>query len=275
VAIHPFVSVPIFSDAANEPDETFFVNLSSPVNATIDDGQAVGTIINDDPAPIAAIELTHGSSQTRSLGALPGPAVHRDWYRIGQKAYSSYEIVVDSTSANVGPGIQVQRIAPDGVTVLQSASAVSSLNFSQRLSWENASGAVVSGELLRIQSGGCTTTCGPSDVYRVEVHETTYTIPRFNSANGQSTTMFIQNSRNYEIRGTVWVWDEAGTLLTSVPFTVMPKALLTVDISGIAVGAGSITVSHNGGYGGLVGKAVTIEPVTGYTFDAPMVPVVR
>src|SRR5205085_8676361 len=32
-----------------EPNETFFVNLSSPINATIADGQGVGTIMDDEP----------------------------------------------------------------------------------------------------------------------------------------------------------------------------------------------------------------------------------
>jgi hypothetical protein len=32
-----------------EPDETFFVNLSAATNATIADGQAVGTIADDEP----------------------------------------------------------------------------------------------------------------------------------------------------------------------------------------------------------------------------------
>lgn len=45
------LNVAITGDTAVEPDETFFVNLSSPVNAVISDGQAVGTITNDDSAP--------------------------------------------------------------------------------------------------------------------------------------------------------------------------------------------------------------------------------
>jgi len=35
-------------DTAAEPDESFFVNLSNPVNATIIDGQGICTIVNDD-----------------------------------------------------------------------------------------------------------------------------------------------------------------------------------------------------------------------------------
>ena len=42
------VTVPVNGDLVIEPDETFFVNLSQPQNATIADGQGVGTIVNDD-----------------------------------------------------------------------------------------------------------------------------------------------------------------------------------------------------------------------------------
>jgi len=43
------VRVVVRGDALDEPDETFFVNLSNPNGATIADGQGVGTIIDDDP----------------------------------------------------------------------------------------------------------------------------------------------------------------------------------------------------------------------------------
>jgi hypothetical protein len=42
------ISVAIKGDTTPEGNETFAVNLSAPVNATIADGQAVGTIVNDD-----------------------------------------------------------------------------------------------------------------------------------------------------------------------------------------------------------------------------------
>jgi Calx-beta domain len=44
------VSVPVVGDTAVEPNETFLVNLSTPVNAAIGDGQGQGTITNDDAA---------------------------------------------------------------------------------------------------------------------------------------------------------------------------------------------------------------------------------
>jgi len=42
------VVIPIIGDAIFESDETFFVNLSNPVNGAISVGQGVGTIVNDD-----------------------------------------------------------------------------------------------------------------------------------------------------------------------------------------------------------------------------------
>ena len=34
---------------------------------------------------------------------------------------------------------------------------------------------------------------------------------------------------------------------------------------------GTITVSHDGRYGDLVGKAIALEPATGFSFDTLMV----
>jgi len=42
------VSVTVIGEGTNEADETFFLNLSAPTNATISDVQGIGTILNDD-----------------------------------------------------------------------------------------------------------------------------------------------------------------------------------------------------------------------------------
>jgi len=42
------IPVTVNGDTTTETNETFTVTLSNPVNATIADGQAVGTITNDD-----------------------------------------------------------------------------------------------------------------------------------------------------------------------------------------------------------------------------------
>src|SRR3954447_6667012 len=43
------ITVLVNGDRLPEPNEAFFVNLSSPTNATIADGQGVGTIGDDEP----------------------------------------------------------------------------------------------------------------------------------------------------------------------------------------------------------------------------------
>ncbi len=50
------VDITINGDTNNEADETFFVNLTNPTNATILDSQGEGTIANDDTAPTISID---------------------------------------------------------------------------------------------------------------------------------------------------------------------------------------------------------------------------
>jgi Calx-beta domain/RTX calcium-binding nonapeptide repeat (4 copies) len=45
------VVVPIVADTTFEQDETFVVALSAPIDATVEDGSATGTIVNDDQPP--------------------------------------------------------------------------------------------------------------------------------------------------------------------------------------------------------------------------------
>jgi hypothetical protein len=61
------VTVPIVGDTAIEPDETFTVNLSGASNATIEDDQGEGTILDDDELPTASIgdaSILEGDSGT-------------------------------------------------------------------------------------------------------------------------------------------------------------------------------------------------------------------
>ncbi|MBI5761670.1 MAG: hypothetical protein HZA46_24435, partial [Planctomycetales bacterium] len=62
------VTVQVNGDTLVEPDETLFLNLTSPTNATIADSQGVGTIVNDDSVlptmTINDINVTEGNSGT-------------------------------------------------------------------------------------------------------------------------------------------------------------------------------------------------------------------
>jgi ELWxxDGT repeat protein len=60
------VSVIVNGDLLGEAHETFFVNLSYPQNATIADGQGVGSILDDEPrVSINDVSLTEGNSGTK------------------------------------------------------------------------------------------------------------------------------------------------------------------------------------------------------------------
>src|SRR5439155_20043040 len=50
------VDVTVYGDTKHEADETFTVNLSGAVNATISDSQGIGTITNDDQLPDVSID---------------------------------------------------------------------------------------------------------------------------------------------------------------------------------------------------------------------------
>src|SRR5205823_3793590 len=52
------ISVPVKGDLLVEPNEIFYVNLSNATNATIADNQGIGTILNDDTAPVELPSLS-------------------------------------------------------------------------------------------------------------------------------------------------------------------------------------------------------------------------
>ena len=267
------ITVIVNGDDVAEPAETFFVNLSNAVGGTIFDDQGVGTIAGEDGAG----ELSHGFDKVYNLAALPGPAAAIGLFRIDQQPHSSYEIVVDSTSGDIGDSglpVSVDRIASDVSTVVQSAQAVG-IGFSRSLRWENAGGTEIGGEFVRVQSTSCTTDCAADDLYRIRAYETTYSIPRFNNSGTQITVAIIQNPTDYPINGTLWFWKTTGVLLGNHPFTLAPKAALTLNTStvpGVAGQSGAVSVSHDGRYGDLAGKTVALEPATGFSFDSPMQP---
>ncbi|QDM41002.1 Calx-beta domain-containing protein [Altererythrobacter sp. TH136] len=64
------ITIQVNADYAIEADETFTINLSNPVNATISDGTGVGTIVNDDQAGLITIgnpTVVEGNDGTTQL----------------------------------------------------------------------------------------------------------------------------------------------------------------------------------------------------------------
>lgn len=216
-------------------------------------------------------ELVAGSDQMHDLGALPGPVADQDWYAVGQKPFSSYEVVVDGTSGDIGTGCRVARVDTAGA-VIQACQAIS-LGYSRSLRWANTTPSTVSSQFVRVTSNGCTTTCGPEDVYRIRFYDTTLAIPRFNNSGTQITTLLLQNTGDAAVSGTIFYFNAAGTAVATQPLNIGARGMLVSATSTVVPGlSGSIFVAHNGRYGWLVGKAVALEPATGFTFDTPAVP---
>jgi len=219
-------------------------------------------------------EVVHGTDQLHDLGVLAGNQPDQDWFAMSQKPFSSYEAVADSTSGDIqaAGGLALDRMA-GGVSV-QTSVAVG-VGYTRSLRWMNSTNAEVNTEFIRVQSTGCTTNCGPDDIYRIRFAETTYSVPRFNNFGSQVTVLLLQNPTNYTITGNVYFWDTTGNQVGVFPFTLTGKQLIvlnTASVPGANGIGGAVTIAHNGRYGDLSGKTVALEPATGFSFDSPMLP---
>jgi hypothetical protein len=257
------IPVTIIDDVLDEPDESFTVTLTGATGGTISSGTATGVIQDDDGGILTIPEIT------------PGFALRRDFllsseqlFRMKQQPASSYEAVVDALSGDVLP-IALDRLGPD-YSVLSSAGPAGS-GISRSLRFENALATPVSTELVRVRSGSCVNTCTADDGYRLRLYDTTYRIPRFNNSASQVTVLVLRNEADASVAGHVWAWGPSGSAVASQGFTIAAHGTFSLNTSTLAPGtSGSLTISSDGAYGQLAGKAVSVEPATGFTFDTSM-----
>jgi uncharacterized repeat protein (TIGR01451 family) len=87
-------SVPVFGDMANEPNQTFFVILHSPVNCSIARGTATGTILNDDAAPGRLLRFAFDSIGSPQYVGRAFPATVRALDHLDQPATFSGTVTV-------------------------------------------------------------------------------------------------------------------------------------------------------------------------------------
>lgn len=107
------VTVLINGDTLNEADETFFVNLSAPTNATLVRSQGTGSIVNDDPLPslsIGDVSITEGNSGTTaanftvSLSAASGRTVTVNYVTLDGTASTGSDFTFVSGTLTFAPG---------------------------------------------------------------------------------------------------------------------------------------------------------------------------
>jgi glucose/arabinose dehydrogenase len=117
------VVVPVTGETTYEPNETFFVNLSGPANATINNSQGIGTITNDDLEPKISINdatVTEGNSGTTTANftvSLSNPSFEMitvNYATANGTANSGSDYVTTSGTLTFTPG---QTSQPVSVTV--------------------------------------------------------------------------------------------------------------------------------------------------------------
>jgi len=256
------VTVDVVGDSVDEADETFDVDLTNAANASIADAQGVGTILDDDGGP--RVELVHGTRVAADLAAQGGV----DLYALRQRPGSSYEIVVDGAGGDVTP-LQLERLDSAGAVIQSGAPIAGGSSLSLR--WANASGTVVDDERIRVASGNCATGCGPEDVYRLRAFETTASLSRYNNSATQITIVVLQNAGDAPVTGSVSFWDNSGAPVGQQAFSLAAHQSFVLNSTTVVPGtSGSVTVASDGAYGQLAGKAIAVEPATGFTFDTPL-----
>jgi hypothetical protein len=190
---------------------------------------------------------------------------------MGQRPYASYEVVADVVAG--ATGLRLDRTDAAGMSLQSGAAITGAINHSQSLRWQNANGSGVDTQRVYVSNADCAA-CSVNDLYRIRFLETTLAIPRFNQSGTQVTVVILQNPTGDAISGTVYFWNAAGALLNAggYAFTIGARSTLVLPaatVAGVPGNSGSVTVAHTGRYGELVGKAVALEPATGFSFDTP------
>ncbi len=219
---------------------------------------------------VAQGELSHGFLWTGSLAARPGPAQGQHLFVLQQNPHASYEVVVDAVSADVQP-VAIQLLAAAG-SIVRSAQPTTGVGASRSLRWMSPGTTPIADQLVRVRSGGCTTSCGPDDLYRLRFYETTLGMARFINQGSQTTVLIVQNPMDVAVTGVAYFWRADGSLLANSPFTLAARGTLVLNTSTVAAGSGGISLAHDAPYGALAAKAVVLDPATGLSFEAPLSP---
>jgi hypothetical protein len=213
--------------------------------------------------------LFHAIEQVHDLGAQGGVA-DVDHFGMETSIYSSYQVVVDGMTGNLDlEGADVTVVKVNG-----SLEATGVADGHDRITI-TAIPTNSDRPFIRVRGAACGTTCTAQDRYRIRLYDTTYTIPRFNNTGSQATVLVVLNASSFDCRAEYIFFDALGSQITSIQADLrglgMDVRPLVADPA-LVGRAGSIRIAHTCGYGGLSGKAVSVEPSTGFTFDTQMVP---
>jgi hypothetical protein len=232
---------------------------------------------NDDNSSTRS-EIAPGALQVHDMQGDAGVA-DQDWFRISQKPFSSYEVLVDGLTGGLSP---VPVTVPGTELTVQLVRQFSTVpsnplgasGSARVLYFRNETAVPIENEFVRVANPLCAGACLANEQYRIRLFDTTYGIPRYNNSGSQVTILVVQNTSDRTVFMNAFFLNTAGSLLYAHSQNLTPfgTAIFNSSTIGALAGtSGSIIVQNDGRYGVLTGKAVSLEPTTGFTFDTLMV----
>lgn len=236
-------------------------------------------LTGNDGSAATRSEIAPGALQVHDLEGVGGVA-DQDWFRLSQKPYSSYEVLVDGLTGGLAPvpvtvpgtELGVHLVRQGGLVV--PSNALGAAGSARVLYFRNETGTLIENEYVRVSNPLCAAACLATEQYRIRLFDTTYGVPRFNNTATQVTILVVQNTSDRVVYFNAHFFDANGTLQGTFSQNLAPfgtVVLNTTTVPGVAGKSGAIIVNNDGRYGVLTGKAISLEPATGFTFDTAMV----
>ena len=234
---------------------------------------AIGAGTGDNDAG-TSVELLHGRLRAHDLEA--GATPDEDWSFVQETVGHSYEVTVMNTplrwqSAPTAGYVTMNRV-DDAGAILTAGQPLNVYRGAFAVRWIVTS-SPAGYTFVRVVG---LPNLGTTAVYEIQMRDTTYSVPRWNNSATQVTVFVIANTKGEAVSGDIYFYDAGGALLTTQAFSVPAFGLHVVNTASIPALAGlsgSAQIAHLGGYGALSGKAVALEPSTGFTFDTAMTPI--
>jgi hypothetical protein len=266
--------------------------LMGPARARAADRWEQGSIpvfSNDDTASSTRNELRPGDHQEgHDLEGTPA-APDLDYFIVKTQQYHTYEALVRSvtlfwSSGNafcVPPGgISVcprfDLVASDGSILTPGVPDGASNHANVSSAWRVMMYGTGTTNYLRVKGDTGGSAHNSLDQYDIVFRDTSYAVPRFNNSATQSTTLIIQNTTDLLVHVDAQLFDGNGALLGIAGQNIAARGVWVYPTTSLAAAqgkSGSILVRQEGPYGALAGKAVAIEPATGFTFDTALAPI--
>lgn len=255
------LTVQVKGDIQDEPDEQFLVRITPlPPLGQVPAAQA--TVIDDDGTVTNPRELAHGGRLESRAGADGA----REWFVVYEPGRSSYEVVLEAASGDLEQ-LSLRRLHDDGTTVFNNAFPVGT---GQVLTLQMVPTFEAERGLLKVESSACVGGCGPDDGYVLRMSDTTLSAPRHKSAGDGPAVLVLFNRADRFSTAVVWCWNLQGADAGALQVLMPARSSVVRDLSAACPSAGSVTVSHDMGYGNLVGKLVELDPAAGFASDTPL-----